>query len=135
MPPPGQVAWLNNLSHSDDGLSVVDRAGDAGEATSGPDLLDEVELLRCGGAPVFDLDGGEDRELLPDVLGADGDGGVADEIGTTFAEAVADEATLLVFECSGVVAEEARCATSNSKANSVLNCGLIRTPLTDALAP
>lgn len=66
-----------------------------------------MELLRRRNAAIFDFDGGEHCQLLSDVLGADGDGRVADEVGAAFAEAVADQATLLVLECSGVVAEQA----------------------------
>lgn len=123
----------NKPSHADDVKCFIHGPCNTSETASGADLLDEVELLRRWGAPVFDLDGGEDCELLSDVLGADGDGGETDEVRTAFAEAIADEAALLVLECSGVVAEEARCATANSKANSVLNRQLIRTASAAAL--
>ena len=70
----------NTCSHAEDGLGIRHRPCNAREPASGLDLRDEVELLRRGGAAVFDLDGSEHGELLPHHVRGDGDGAVADEI-------------------------------------------------------
>lgn len=121
-------ARCNRPSQAEDGLSVRDGPGQASQAASGLDSLQEPQLLWGGGAPVFDLDGGEDRKPPAHHVWGDGDGAVADEVGAALAEPVVHQAAVLVFESSGVVTKEAGVATAGREADSVLDGQLIRTP-------
>jgi len=93
-----------------DPLRIGHRPHDASDATSPPNVIDEVPLSWCRPASgCLDLDGGEDSNSAADHVGCDGDGPVADEIGSTGRgnTELDPPAGTWIWELAGVVAPEA----------------------------